>query len=274
MYVPSVCPIVRVSCLSAPQPPATSAAARTRTMSRRRVMTGGSLDPRDRGSRAPALVVLEDAAQPPQALAGLALEPAAEAERLDEPVGGQLRLGLEHELDARAAARGLELPARVGLDAVELAAAADRDDLARRIDLDEGEVAPAEALERPVHLVAGARPAAVGVDAGEPPVLQVVVRELGMVRDVREVLEHLLAGAVDRDGELDGVHGPQSSTGRCADGRGRPACARASARARCAPGRCGGAAVTALRRSPARRGSPARRPAAYGGSARSGAVRR
>src|SRR3954447_15139026 len=161
-------------------------------MSRRRVMTGGSLDPRHRGSRAPALVVLEDAAQPPQALARLALEPAAEPERLDEAVGRELRLGLEHELDAGAAARGLERPARVRLDAVVLAAAADRDDVPRRLDLDEGEVAPPEALEGPVHLVAGARPAAVGVDAREPPVLQVVVRELRMVRDVREVLEHLL----------------------------------------------------------------------------------
>ena len=37
----------------------------------------------------------------------------------------------------------------------------------------------------------GARAAAVGVDAREPPVLQVVVRELRMVRDVREVLEDL-----------------------------------------------------------------------------------
>src|SRR4051812_45946524 len=226
----------------------------TRTMSRRRVTTAGSLDARNGGTRAPALVVLEDAAQPPQALAGPALEPAAEAERLHQAIGRELRLGLEHELDARAAAGGLERPARERLDAVELAAAADRDDLARRIYLDEGEVAPAEALERSVHLVPGARSAAVGVDAREPPVLQVMVCELRMVRDVREVLEHLLAGAVDRDGELDGVHGPRSSTGRCADGRGRPACAPASARARCAPGRSGAAAGTARRRSPGRRG--------------------
>src|SRR6185436_3357232 len=117
-----------------PQPPTTSAVARTRSMSRRRVITAKSLDPRDRGSGAPALVVLEDAAQAPQGLAGLALEPAAEAERLDEPVGGQLWFGLEHVLDAGAAARGLERPARVGLDAVVLAAAADRDDVPRRLD--------------------------------------------------------------------------------------------------------------------------------------------
>src|SRR6266567_8357222 len=108
--MPSVWPSVRVSCLL-PQPPATSATARTKSMSRRRVTTGGSLDARHGGSRAPALVVLEDAAQPPQPLARTALEPAAEAQRLHQAVGRELRLGLEHVLDAGAAAGGLEGPA-------------------------------------------------------------------------------------------------------------------------------------------------------------------
>src|SRR4051812_28433584 len=205
--MPSVWPSVRVSSLLA-QPPATSAAARTTNISRRRFTTRASLDAGHRGTRAPTLVVLEDAAQASQALGGFPPEPAAEAERLDELVGRELWLRLEHELDARAPARGLEGPARERLDAVELAAAADGDDAPRRLDPDEGQVAPAEALQRRVHLVAGPGPRAVGVDPRQPPVLQVVVRELGMVRDVREVLEDLLAGAVDGDRELDGVHDP------------------------------------------------------------------
>src|SRR3954447_7322443 len=268
--MPSVCPWVRVSSLL-PQPPATSVAARTTNISRRRVTTRASLDAGHRGTRATALVVLEDAAQAAQALGGFPPEPAAEAERLDEPVGRELRLGLEYELDARAPAGRLERPARERLDAVELAAAADRDDAARWLDPDEREVAPAEALERRVHLVAGAGPGAVGVDPREPPVLQVVVGELRVVGDVREVLEDLLAGAVDGDAELDGVHDPRSST---AYARGRRACAPASARARTAQERCGGAGGTARRRSPGHSGRCARPPGGSGGSGRTAAAPR
>ena len=61
------------------------------------------------------------------------------------------------------------------------------------LDLDERHVAPREAVQRRVELEARAGAAAVGIDPGQPPLLQVVVGELGMVGDVREVLEDLLA---------------------------------------------------------------------------------
>ena len=87
-----------------------------------------SLDPRDGGARArgprPPRGSAAAAAAP---LLDLRLNQPREAERLDEAVGRQRRLGLEHELDPGAAAGGgLERPARERLDAVVLAAAADR----------------------------------------------------------------------------------------------------------------------------------------------------
>src|SRR3954454_21774690 len=147
-------------------------------MRTRAITTGRILDPSHGGARAAPLVVLEDAAEPPQALVGLPAHPAAEAEGLHQAVRRQGRLRLEHELDAGATARGgLERPLREGLDPVELAAAADADDAARGLDLGEAHVPPREALERRVHPVAGAGAAAVGVRPGQVPLLEVVVRE-------------------------------------------------------------------------------------------------
>ena len=50
-------------------------------------------------------------------------------------------------------------------------------------------------------------PVPYGVLAGQVPVDQVVVGELGVVGDVREVLEHLLAGLRDRGRDGERVHG-------------------------------------------------------------------
>src|SRR4051794_17790690 len=158
--MPSVCATVRVSLLL-PQPANT--AVRASSM-RTRTTTARSLDPGHGGARAATLVLLEDAAQPPQRLAGLAPHPAAVAEGLHQPVRRQGGLRLEHEADAGAAAGGgLERPLGEGLDAVELAAAPDPHDAAGPLDLGEVHVAPREALERRVHAEASARPTAVGV---------------------------------------------------------------------------------------------------------------
>jgi hypothetical protein len=40
-----------------------------------------------------------------------------------------------------------------------------------------------------------------------------VIAELGVVRDVREVVEDLVARAIDRDGVRDGIHGGASLVG-------------------------------------------------------------
>ena len=139
----------------------------------------------------------------------LRFEPAAlAAERLHELVGRQRRLGLEHVLDRGAAARAAS--------SVQIAVVLMRLNLPPRptatirrgaLDVDERHVGPVEALQRRVDAEARARAAADRVDPRQVPVLQVVVAELGVVRDVREVGEDLLARTVDRDVARDGVHG-------------------------------------------------------------------
>ena len=79
------------------------------------------------------------------------------------------------------------------LDAVELPATAALHELARRLQLGERHVRPGEAVERSLDAEAGARTLAVAVDARQPPVDQIVVGELGVVGDVGQVLEDLLA---------------------------------------------------------------------------------
>ena len=193
------------------------------------------------------------------------------ADRLDQAVRGQRRLGLDHVLDlGPAAGRDVERPDRGRLDAVELAAAPDGDDPVRRLDHHERQVGPREALERRVHLEAGAGAAADGVDPRQPPVLQVVVAELRVVRDVGEVGEDLLARPVDRDGDADGVHRARKhSQARRAGARGRRAGAPASGPTRCGRAARGAAGGTARRPRGRRTYGRSRRPAEYDGSARS-----
>jgi hypothetical protein len=97
-------------------------------------------------------------------------------------------------------------PRRPGLVAVELARAPGRHDPVRPLDLDERHVAPAEAVARRVDAKAGAGSPARGLDPRQPPFLEEVVGELGVVRDVRQVVEDLLARAVDHDVGGDRVH--------------------------------------------------------------------
>src|ERR671910_2613794 len=209
--MPSVSPSVTVSCLL-PQPAANSAQASAAEMTSRRLMAG-ILDARDRGARAAIVVLLEDRLQPLQRLAAAAPEPAARpAQALHEAVGGQRGLALGRVLDLRAVARRGQRPRRVGLAAVELPAPAGGDDPERPLDLDEGHVLPAEAVEALVAAEAGARARADRVDPRQPPVLEVVVAELRVVRDVRQVVEDLLAGTADDDLAGDGVHGGRESS--------------------------------------------------------------
>src|SRR5918994_6022834 len=254
--MPSVSPSVTVSCLF-PQPAANSAHTSAAEMTSRRLMAG-ILDARDRDARAAIVVLLEDRLQPLQRLAAAALEPAARAaEALHDAVGRQRGLAFGGVLDLRAVAGRRQRPGRVGLVAVELPAAARGDDPERPLDLDEGHVLPAESVEALVAAEAGAGAGAHGVDPRQAPVLEVVVAELRVVRDVREVVEDLLARTADGDLAGDGVHGGRESNRRAAGGRFRrpwcEACSRASP--------CGGA-----RRS-ARPLSHAAARAADGGSA-------
>src|SRR5437764_11405570 len=61
-------------------------------------------EPCDRRPCAALLALFQDRAQAAHRPAGLAPDPAAEAERLDDPVGERRRLGLERHLDLRLAA--------------------------------------------------------------------------------------------------------------------------------------------------------------------------
>ena len=95
------------------------------------------------------------------ALAAVAAEPAAAAaQRLDEAIGGQRRLGLVDVLEPRPARVRLERPLVERLDAVVLAAAPDADDAVRRLELGEVQVVVAEAVEAAVLAVARAGAAA------------------------------------------------------------------------------------------------------------------
>src|SRR5829696_3282214 len=151
---------------------------RARSFTTAAMLSGGHGDP-----RAPVVVLLEDRPEPPQATVGLALQPRA-GERLDDPVGRQGGLGVDLEVDARLLAGGLlERVGRERPDAVELARAADLDDAARPVDLGHRHVRPVEAVERRVDLEPRARAPADRVLARQAPVLEVVVGELGVVRD-------------------------------------------------------------------------------------------
>src|SRR5688572_16576568 len=213
--MPSVSPSVTVSCLL-PQPAAKSAHTSAAEMTRRRLMAG-ILDAGDRGALAAVVVLLEDRLEPLERLAAAAPEPPAlAAQALHQAVRGQLGLDLGRVLDLGAAAGRRERPGRVGLVAVELPAAAGGHDPVGPLDLDEGHVGPAEAVEALVVAEPGARALTNGVDPRQVPVLEVVVAELGVVRDVGEVVEDLLAGAAERDRAGDGVHGGRESNGRAA----------------------------------------------------------
>src|SRR3954447_4571792 len=189
-------------------PPAAVSAAE------RRARRGLARAARDRRSRAAAVVLLEDRLETAHRLAEVALRPAA-GEALEEAVGGQLRLALEREAHVRAVARGaLELVDADRAVPVVLAHAADLDDAARALGLDDRGVAPREAVQRRLALPprAGAHP--VCVLARQAPVDQVVVAELRVVGDVGEVLVDLLARAGDAD-LVDELHGrPRSLRGR------------------------------------------------------------
>src|SRR5215213_627240 len=210
--MPSVSPSVTVSCLL-PQPAADSAHASTAEITTRRLMAR-MLDARHRRALAAVVVLLEDRLEPGERLAAAALEPAPEPERLHDAVGRQLRLDLRRVLDLGASARRRQRPGVERLVAVELAAAAGGHDPEGSIHLDEGHVGPAEAVEAPVVAEPGARTVSDRVEARQVPVLEVVVAELGVVGDVREVVEDLLAGPADRDRAGDGVHGGRESNGR------------------------------------------------------------
>src|SRR5687768_6458561 len=133
--MPSVSPWVTVSCLL-PQPPTATAQRAARIAVRRvarRIRAGivpaaGLLQPGDRGARAAVLVLLEDRLQALERPAAAAPIPAAQPEPFHDPVGEQRGLRLGHVLHARPVAVGGQRPAAEGLVAVELAAAARRDD--------------------------------------------------------------------------------------------------------------------------------------------------
>ena len=103
-------------------------------------------------------------------------------------------------------------------NAVVLARAADLDDPVRGLHLDERDVAPAEAVAGRLDPKARAGAEPDRVDPREMPVDEVVVGELGMVGDVVQVVEDLLAGGSDDDRHCQGVHGTGSLDVRKAAG--------------------------------------------------------
>src|SRR5690348_2602010 len=102
-----------------------------------------TLQPADRCARAAVSVLLEDGLQPVERLLELALVPDATGRNgVDEAVRRQRRRGLGRDLELRGVALGRERPRGPRLIAVELPAPAGRDDLVRRLDVDERHVAP------------------------------------------------------------------------------------------------------------------------------------
>ena len=160
----------------------------------------------------------------------------------------------------------LNLPPRPGLA-----------DAPRALELDHRRVAPREAVERHLQPEARAGAVAVGVLARQPPVDHEVIVELGVVGDVGEVLEDLLARTGDGDLDADGIHGagvyPRRRSGGPSPNR-VPALGVVDDLRALGRGRRGGAGTgrTAARRR--RRGAPARRPAGCARSRRSSPARR
>ena len=87
----------------------------------------------------------------------------------------------------------------------------DLDDAVRALDLGERDVGPAEAVAGRLHAEARAGAPPDGVDPRQMPVDQVVVGELGVVGDVLQVVEYLLARSGDDDRDGHGVHGERKS---------------------------------------------------------------
>jgi hypothetical protein len=157
---------------------------------------------------AAAFAVLEDRAQPPQSLGVLALQPRASADGLAQPVGQDGGMGLERELHAGGATgHGRQLVDPECADAIGLAGTTDLHDPVGAGDLGEGGVPPAEAVAGRLHAKAGAGAATDGVLPREVPVDQVMVGELGVIGNVLQVVEDLLARGADDDRNCDGVHG-------------------------------------------------------------------
>jgi hypothetical protein len=92
-------------------------------------------------------------------------------------------------------------------DAVVLAATAALHDEPRLLHVGEGRIRPGVAREALLELEPGAGALAERVLAQQMPPGQVVIAELGVVRDVLEVLEDLPAGTRDGDCYFDGIHG-------------------------------------------------------------------
>ena len=84
-----------------------------------------------------------------------------------------------------------------------------------RLDLDEADAHPAEALERRLDPKSSPGAAADRVLTGQMEVHEKVIGELRVVRDVDEVIKDLLARAADDDRDADWIHGGAQST-RCA----------------------------------------------------------
>src|SRR4051794_26376282 len=133
-----------------PQPArGTATASRPRIETRRRIGRRTLSEARDGGAGATRLVLLEDRAQAAQPLGALALQPAAQAQALHQPVGERARPRLERLRHAGHAARALlELEDAAQPGAVVLAAAAGQHDPPRRLDLGERDVGEVEALQR------------------------------------------------------------------------------------------------------------------------------
>ena len=235
---------------------------------------------------AATLAGFEDRAQPlERALVAARGRRAQAQELLHELVGLQHGRRLRLERDLRLARPGvLERPRRTGVDAVEAPAAAGRHDPRGRRELGERDVAVGEAIEARLHAKARAGAAAVGVLAREMPVDHAVVAELGVVGDVGEVLEDLLARLGDRRRQGDRLHRSRNLFGfavRSREPRSHPAHADrvavlAVTHALALDGLAAAqrAAQLADRRARRRSGTASRRRAACGRSRRSRGGRR
>src|SRR5581483_4399106 len=98
-------------------------------------------------------------------------------------------------------------------DAVVLAAATVLDYPKWRLDVGERQIGPGKAAQRRLDAEPGAGALSVGVLSRQVPVDQVVVGELGVVGDVGQVLEDLLARARDGGRHGEGVHARDSMYG-------------------------------------------------------------
>src|SRR5919204_1888512 len=151
------------------------------------------------------LTLLEQLCEPPQRSAALELQPGTAAKCRPKLVGPRpCRTRYLVIEPGHVVSVGGERVGGAYLHAPDPAGLALEHDPVRPLEVRDHDLAPERAPDR--KLEARRRTEAARLETLEPEVLEVMVRELDVVRDVGEVVVDPLARSIDRDAEREGAH--------------------------------------------------------------------